>query len=343
MQDFLYPLPKKDFLRRFKPVFDYLNSGLSVVLSSPPYTGKSSLIKFILSQPTFLQNFTQNKVLYFTPDEKLDRTQDEYLEIKKSLDEISQVLDKRPLIVVIDHLQSWDSNSQTKLKLIWELGKRNFPHKINFLLLNSSPDLSQINIRSSIKEVFTEKEIVFNLWSESEIEYATRRFLSLYKDSVSELRIKDIVKISSGVAGLIRPLIKFDNTYKKLDPARIAANREIHDILLELLPFSDIFPKTSFISVSLQNLHPSQRIGDLEISSDLSAQDMELLNKFLSKPNEIINRDEIAETIWGKLSAEKYSDWAIDKAISRLKSKFPSNSRTKILTIRNAGYKLISL
>ena len=40
--------------------------------------------------------------------------------------------------------------------------------------------------------------------------------------------------------------------------------------------------------------------------------------------NTPLSRDEIAEIIWGKSWQSKYSDWALDKAISRLRRKINS-------------------
>lgn len=85
-------------------------------------------------------------------------------------------------------------------------------------------------------------------------------------------------------------------------------------------------------------------IDGIEIESNLTAREYNLLKLLLSRPNEIITREEIAQFIWGSEALEKYSDWAIDQSVSRLRSKLqddPYNPQF-IETIKGRGFKLIS-
>jgi DNA-binding winged helix-turn-helix (wHTH) protein len=64
--------------------------------------------------------------------------------------------------------------------------------------------------------------------------------------------------------------------------------------------------------------------------------------KYLSEnPQELISRDEIAKQMWGNAYLEKYSDWAIDKAISRLRKKVEDDEEKNqyIITIKGKGIK----
>ena len=71
----------------------------------------------------------------------------------------------------------------------------------------------------------------------------------------------------------------------------------------------------------------------------LTAQQKLIFDYFQAHPHQVVSRDEIAGVIWGKLAAEKYSDWAIDRSISNLKKKL-SGTPYQILTLRNRGYKI---
>ncbi|MFC1790807.1 helix-turn-helix domain-containing protein [Patescibacteria group bacterium] len=49
----------------------------------------------------------------------------------------------------------------------------------------------------------------------------------------------------------------------------------------------------------------------------------------------------MGEVLWGEASYEKYSDWAIDQLISKLRKKLKDLGLTDFLkTIRGRGYKL---
>lgn len=55
------------------------------------------------------------------------------------------------------------------------------------------------------------------------------------------------------------------------------------------------------------------------LSTVLSASETKVLRLFLSLKGRVVSRDTVAQTIWGKASMTKYSDWAIDQLISRLR------------------------
>jgi len=70
------------------------------------------------------------------------------------------------------------------------------------------------------------------------------------------------------------------------------------------------------------------------------------LLKYLFKNESLaISRDEVAEVIWGKEARQKYSDWAIDKIISRIRDKIEDDSRKPkhLITLRGVGFKFIGL
>lgn len=52
-----------------------------------------------------------------------------------------------------------------------------------------------------------------------------------------------------------------------------------------------------------------------------SANEQKLLRVFLQNKEKLYSKDEIAKILWGKNWHEKYSDWAIDQQVSRLRRK----------------------
>ncbi len=53
----------------------------------------------------------------------------------------------------------------------------------------------------------------------------------------------------------------------------------------------------------------------------LSAQEQATMKLFVKKMGQLVSRDDIANVIWGPSWQDSYSDWAIDKLISRLRQK----------------------
>jgi len=83
-----------------------------------------------------------------------------------------------------------------------------------------------------------------------------------------------------------------------------------------------------------------QRNGK-EIKDQLTKNELKLMRFFMKNESVVISRDEIAEVIWGKYANRKYSDWAIDKIISRLREKIEENPKKPIhlMTLRGLGFK----
>ncbi|MGI5825853.1 MAG: winged helix-turn-helix domain-containing protein [Patescibacteria group bacterium] len=76
----------------------------------------------------------------------------------------------------------------------------------------------------------------------------------------------------------------------------------------------------------------------------ISARDYKLLASFSRNPGRIVSRDEIAEILWDKLSYDKYSDWAIDRAIFSLRKKLTGFgvSPDVLQTVKGLGYRLVT-
>lgn len=80
----------------------------------------------------------------------------------------------------------------------------------------------------------------------------------------------------------------------------------------------------------------------LPAEENFTTQEYNLLIMFLKDPNVLKSRDDIGEVLWGKDPYEKYSDWAIDQLISKLRKKLTKlGTKSTIVTVRGRGYKLV--
>lgn len=78
----------------------------------------------------------------------------------------------------------------------------------------------------------------------------------------------------------------------------------------------------------------------LEITN-LTKKERQIMAGFLDNPSGFLTRDQLSEIIWKEKSVEKYSSWAIDKIISRLREKIflAGYSFGVIKTIKGKGYR----
>jgi len=78
-----------------------------------------------------------------------------------------------------------------------------------------------------------------------------------------------------------------------------------------------------------------------ELTHQFTKIEQKLLYQFYQQRQQGKNREELAEIIWGRAWADKYSDWAIDQTISRLRKKLSRhNLPIRIHTERGRGYVL---
>jgi hypothetical protein len=79
--------------------------------------------------------------------------------------------------------------------------------------------------------------------------------------------------------------------------------------------------------------------GD-KITSWFSVSEFEVMKLLIDKKGEIVEKEEIAEAMWGKSWPDKYSDWAIDKLMSRLRKVMVSYGLPKkmITTKKGQGF-----
>lgn len=79
------------------------------------------------------------------------------------------------------------------------------------------------------------------------------------------------------------------------------------------------------------------------IEEYLSRQEDNVLTMLIKKKGRLCTRDDIGGALWGEDSYEKYSDWAIDQLISKLRKKLKQlGVKDGLKTIRGRGYKLIA-
>ncbi|MFC1646778.1 helix-turn-helix domain-containing protein [Patescibacteria group bacterium] len=81
-------------------------------------------------------------------------------------------------------------------------------------------------------------------------------------------------------------------------------------------------------------------IGNVPIDSMFSKQERAILELMVKKQEEVLTRDEIAYAIWKDAWREKYSDWAIDQIISRIRKKVTKLNLPKsiIKAVKGKGF-----
>lgn len=84
-------------------------------------------------------------------------------------------------------------------------------------------------------------------------------------------------------------------------------------------------------------------LNGVPIDVYFSKKEHNVLRELVNQKGKIVSRDRIAEIIWSKDTDEKYSDWAIDQTIARIRKKLGKLyvSPKNILTARGKGYRFV--
>jgi hypothetical protein len=84
------------------------------------------------------------------------------------------------------------------------------------------------------------------------------------------------------------------------------------------------------------------RFNNKPVDEHFTRQEYSILVLFLQKPDSVLTRDDIGAVLWGEDNYQKYSDWAIDQLMSKLRKRLKDiRSTARILTLRKRGYKFV--
>ncbi len=184
----------------------------------------------------------------------------------------------------------------------------------------------QYLVTKNKKEIYNHPEMVYKLKSiYDEFEDVEKKVLEkitssnyIFDDSEMEV-IKYFIDI--------RLVKKIKNTYRLTMP------------ILESYIKSEC-TKKNYLTFNNQK---QLTINGVITDSFFSKRERKFLKSLIVKRNILILRDESSKIIWGQQSDEKYTDWALDQFIKRLRNKFERLGlpQTLIKTIKNQGFILL--
>lgn len=106
--------------------------------------------------------------------------------------------------------------------------------------------------------------------------------------------------------------------------------------------FSDLLTKHA-IRRQLHAADGKILFGDIRIDQMLSVTEQRVLARLIKDRGSVVSREDLAAILWGNQSDTKYSDWAIDKTISRLRKVLSAIglSATTIVTKKKRGFLIV--
>ncbi len=359
--DYSCPLPEKKLIARFKLVFKKLGNHQSATLLALPYTGRTSNLRYILTDKkllTKLEFSTKNKIISLVDIDKTNGThesfisevietitqkaipndifKDTYLLNKELIKVIRDISKTKEIVLILTLNQKTIPFSNDIDRLIVQVQKSadKFPITI---LWSIDTEVYKKYVRSHPSSTFGHNLFYFPTFDKIETEYNIKRLLISKSIEKTDL-IKSSFDITGGIAGLFHSYVNLNNESLYGDDLSQQVIKSIKVGIENNNKMTDKLITNNATEIVFNNLSHAVNYKSIKLLSNPTAQEINILNTMFENDCPV-SRDEIAQILWGKSWNTKYSDWAIDKTISRLRKKIIGNE-IRILTIKNFGYQL---
>ncbi|MCL4364509.1 helix-turn-helix domain-containing protein [Patescibacteria group bacterium] len=104
-----------------------------------------------------------------------------------------------------------------------------------------------------------------------------------------------------------------------IDIGLIKKNKKKFTIEQEILTY--VIKENNFSLKFSRNTNQEIMLGVCNLKRLFTASEYTIFEFLFKNQNHIVSRDEIAKKLWGQQYIDRYSDWAIDKTISRIRAK----------------------
>lgn len=257
------------------------------------------------------------------------------------------------------------------------------PCSLIFLFHSKCPSSEQFTqFYDPLREAMNENYLFFPIMDRAETDYTLDRFVQFLNLSLKGSYKQLIYELTGGYYPLIQLILKLIKSLQlKVSSGTIKSIVNNKVIIRELTNLWSSFDEAQKVEITraakgiltpskglttLQNLgliskenrveaawirsfilERKYKVADtserIPTKSYLKGKEYVVYRGLLAKQGEVVTRGEIAEILWDKDVREKYSDWAIDKVISRIRKKLKQNySTNSIITLKKQGYVLLT-
>lgn len=356
------PLPQKTMETFVRLLFAPIEHGQSLVLLFRARAGRRALPKFLIANLELFKKEIKKGIenyafYYIDPPELTEQTPLGYMtlfcqelaskdtslpvsypEAFKCVKElIAQKSKEKELVFFLnefDEISFMNQNLANNLKALWQTNKT----RIHFVFLpfEDISSKSLVQTYGQLSEVIMENTVSIPVLTDQDLEYIISRqeyFLKCKFPHSVKLAIKTV---SNGNPYLIKTACRIFSRENNINnPQKFLENH----YQIKLLKDEEI-GQNKPLEINPQTGILMQKGKTVELN--LTGKEYDLLVAFIKQKNQILNRDFIAEILWGKDSYEKYSDWAIDQFVHQLRIKLAISGLDKNLqTIRGKGYRYL--
>lgn len=372
VMDLLSPLPPASFKNRLGNSFRQLDLGLSLKVFGLAGCGKTSTFHHIYQHKTLQQTLglSPNTFIYYF-DLSPSIHSCKQIEIYLS----SFGFDQNKLILIIDSASSLFKQPRLQ-SLLFSYYQSNRPNLSFVYLFSKTYGLSFLSSKiPSLKNSLVESTYYYSVFTPTEINYSLANWQQRFSFKIpSDISLR-ISTLSGGYPSLIKTLFfiyqNSPSQFNQIDInqpdinlvlsrlySSLTKNQKMllsrfvkqepvdsHSIAYQQLldlglinPSGQLF--SALFTLFIKNLTYTTYFG-LRFLKELTLSEHNFLNLLNQYKGQLINRDQVAQVLWGNLWQEKYSDWAIDKLLSQLRQKIFAPDRSVLEVVKGRGFRLI--
>ncbi|MFO0703523.1 MAG: helix-turn-helix domain-containing protein [Patescibacteria group bacterium] len=259
---------------------------------------------------------------------------------------------------------STGSDASEYLTLLQELRDLHGPRFVPIVLSDLAPVFDQLTQNNKL---LCRSLIEYKPFDISDTIALLEVFEKRFDTKISKEMKSEIYKLSGGLSGLIKSLYLYviESNHENGLLVKIDKILEIPSILQRL----DLISKDIGYLRCENMVNKNLNIHDMKILSQFGVVNAEghifspllteyIKNKLITQPNlptatekklleylqantnTIVSRDQIAQLMWGEDVQDKYSDWAIDQMMHRLRKRFSTynNHSSTLTTVKKQGF-----
>ena len=326
------------------------------------FGGERAWIRFILdtNYTDIRTKLEEHKLVYFEPIEALEESKLGFFsafyqslsdnsdlnnddlsfnQLWAKIDEtVESIIKKQNLVIFITKLnsfKSFDAEYGNKLYCLWRKRK----DKLSFVTTLSPENFEEFVNTSAgeFSETLLENVTYIQKLSSHDIEHTISHWETKLNTNFIPKQKQLIIKYSDGSPFKAKVLCQNLAVYK---PGKdLADDLEIY---MQKIISSRFSIKTQRKKLEYNETEGTIYLGSQIYGTHLTPSEYDILKLLIQKAPNLINRDEIADILWGKNQFERYSDWAIDKLISNLRKKIEETGYT-VITSKGRGFYLSPL
>ncbi|HOU76363.1 MAG TPA: helix-turn-helix domain-containing protein [Candidatus Dojkabacteria bacterium] len=321
-----------------------------------PHSAKSGYLRFMIQEQNLLSEIVgDTKVIFIDPAVGKSPIQvfaDELM-VEKKVNSILQTLEIHSKVIVVLYRDSYwvnlDEQNCEEFRVLYEKIRQKNANVTYLFLASETNPFQRYNtfFTQYFRDQFQGYVDYFHVLDRVEFDYTVKR-LAIMNGKSMPSDYEKLYELTGGIYYILRSAV-LEFSDKNLEVEKLYTKSLVQSAIEYIvnivsndttnMTYDDMF---KLGLVDGQGRFKSEwlvRALKEQIPSELTQNEERILTILKDNRGSIVSRDIIAKTMWGSNYLERYSEWAIEKVISRIRKKLNAQrSELKLIIYKSDGY-----